>query len=314
MKKIYSIGTACLDIFFIFKNKKIDFKLGEKIEPDDFFIDLGGGGLNGAYNFKNLGFDSLAVIKLGNDFVGRVIKKRIEEKKINAKIINYKGSSALSFILLFIPNQIIFTYRGEANFKLKDIPIDKNSYYFIFTGNTKSENWLKIIKTLKDKNNFIGINPSKKFLEDKKAGKILNLVNFVNFNEEEAEIFLRERLDKIKLCREIREKLKNVDFISITFGKEGCALITKDKIFLAPILKRKIIDTTGAGDSFSTTLFAYLTSKNLNIDYIKESIKKAVINTTYNLKNIGAQTGLLKKKDLEKLAKRISLNIKTIGL
>jgi ribokinase len=314
MKKIYSIGTACLDIFFIFKNKKRNFRLGEKIEPDDFFIDLGGGGLNGAYNFKNLGFDSLAIVKLGNDFVGRVIKKRIGEKKINAKIINYKGNSTLSFILLFIPNQIIFTHRGESEFKLKDIPIDENSYYFIFTGNTKTKNWLKIIKTLKNKNNLIGINPSKNFLEDKKAGKILNLVNFVNFNEEEAEIFLGEKLDKIKLCREIREKLKNVDFISITFGKGGCALITKDKIFLAPILERKIVDTTGAGDSFSTTLFAYLISKNLNIDYIKESIKKAVINTTYNLKNIGAQTGLLKKKDLEKLAKRISLNIKTIGL
>jgi sugar/nucleoside kinase (ribokinase family) len=254
------------------------------------------------------------VIKLGNDFVGRVIKKRIEEKKINAKIINYKGNSTLSFILLFIPNQIIFTYRGEVNFKLKDIPIDKNSYYFIFTGNTKSENWLKIIKTLKDKNNFIGINPSKKFLEDKKVGKILNLVNFVNFNEEEAEIFLREKLDKIKLCKKIREKLKNVDFISITFGKKGCALITKDKIFLAPILKRKIVDTTGAGDSFSTTLFSYLISKNLTSEYIKESIKRAIINTTYNLKNIGAQTGLLKKKDLEKLAKSISLNIKIISL
>jgi sugar/nucleoside kinase (ribokinase family) len=170
MKKIYSIGTACLDIFFIFKNKKIDFRLGEKIEPDDFFIDLGGGGLNGAYNFKNLGLDSLAIVKLGNDFVGRVIKKRMGEKKINAKIINYKGSSTLSFILLLIPNQIIFTHRGESEFKLKDIPIDENSYYFIFTGNTKAENWLKIIKTLKNKNNFIGINPSKKFLEDKKAG------------------------------------------------------------------------------------------------------------------------------------------------
>ncbi|MGC8982105.1 MAG: PfkB family carbohydrate kinase, partial [Minisyncoccia bacterium] len=131
---------------------------------------------------------------------------------------------------------------------------------------------------------------------------------------DEAKMLLNKNFDGIDLCKKIREVLKDVDFISITFGQKGCSLITKDKIFLAPILKRKIVDTTGAGDSFSTTLFSYLLSKNLDEDYIKESIKKAIINTTYNLKSIGAQTGLLKKQKLEKLSKKVYLKIKTTDI
>lgn len=312
---IYSLGTASLDIFFIFKKrKKINFNLGDKIEPDDFFIDIGGGALNSSFNFKNLGFKSKAIIKLGNDFIGKVIKKRIEEKNIDANIINFKGNSTLSFILLFPPNQIIFTHRGETKFKNSDIIFDKEKKYFIFTGNTEPAIWSKIIKKLKKFNNFIGINPSKNFLKNKMAVNILNIVDFVNFNKSEAEILLKRKIgDNLKLARAIKKTLKKPKFISITLGNKGAILIT-NKIYLAPILKLKVIDTTGAGDSYSSTLFAYLINKELNDEYIKESIKKAIINTTCNLKNIGAQTGLLNKNKLEKISKKINLKIKIYSL
>ena len=317
--KVYSIGTATLDVFFIFDDlvffRNPNF-LKEKNEVKNIFIDIGGGGLNFAYNFKNLGLNSTAIIKLGKDFVGKIIKNRIEEKNINCIIRYTKGNSALSFIFLSKKGEkYIFTYRGVEVFNKNDIIYDRNSAYLISTGNTSLKTWLYVVNKLKKNNNIIGIVPSKHFLSKKEAIEILNKINFFTLNLEEAKILLKTKEnDEIIIAKKLKDKFKKTDIILLTLGEKGTILIKKENIYLSEAYRKfKTIDTTGAGDSYASTFFSILLKNNWRLEenVLFLSLKLSAVNVAYNLREIGAQTGLLKEKDLIKF-KNISLNIKNI--
>jgi sugar/nucleoside kinase (ribokinase family) len=317
--KVYSIGTATLDVFFIFDDlvflRNPNF-LKEKNEVKNIFIDIGGGGLNFAYNFKNLGLNSTAIIKLGKDFVGKIIKNRIDEKNIDCIIRYTKGNSALSFIFLSKKGEkYIFTYRGAEVFDKKDIIYDRNSAYLISTGNTSLETWLYVVNKLKKNNNIIGIVPSKYFLSKKEAIEILNKINFFTLNLEEAKILLKTKEnDKIIIAKKLKDNFEKTDIILLTLGEKGTILIKKENIYFSEAYRKfKTIDTTGAGDSYASTFFAILLRNNWRLEenVLFLALKLSAVNVAYNLREIGAQTGLLKEKDLIKF-KNISLNIKKI--
>lgn len=317
--KIYSVGTAALDIFFIFDNINFFKNLKEKNDVNEYFVDIGGGGLNFAYNFQKLGLDSIAVVKIGNDFIGRIIKDKIKEKKIKAQIVTTKGDSSFSFIFLNKINgkKYIFTYRGDEIFKINDIPINSKNSYYISTGKTPVNTWKKIIIELKNHNNYLGINPSKYFLNNLKSVNYLRGIDFLNINFEEALIILKKnKKNKIEFLKNFRDYLNFIDYILITDSNHGAWLITKNKIYHSNVYRGvRIIDTTGAGDSFGSTIFAYLIKFKFKEDEekLKLALKYATFTTIYNLTKIGAQTGILSISQLNKM-KNKKLKIITYSL
>ncbi|MCS7184236.1 MAG: carbohydrate kinase family protein [Patescibacteria group bacterium] len=319
--KIYSIGTASLDIFFIFDNFNFLKNLKEKNDVENYFVDIGGGGLNFAYNFQKLNLDSTAIVKLGNDFIGKIIRKKIEEKKIKAHIIKSRGNSTISFIFLGKDGKkYIFTHRGDEIFKEKDIPIFNNSAYYLATGKTPVSLWLKIFNKLKRANNFVGVNPSGYFLRNFKKFSNFKNIDFLSINFQESILILKKKKlknkDKINFLKELRKKLFFIKYLLVTDGQNGAWFLTENKIYHSDIYEKiKIIDTTGAGDSFGSTVFALLVKNKLNFreDEIKLILKYAAINTAYNLNKIGSQTGLLSWRKL-KTYKKIKLEVKKVEL
>jgi ribokinase len=59
------------------------------------------------------------------------------------------------------------------------------------------------------------------------------------------------------------------------------------------------VQRTGAGDAFASTTTAYLT---MGMD-LKDAMQRGLINSAYVVQAVGAQTGLLTKKELEKKLK-----------
>ena len=304
--KIYAIGTATLDIFFVSNNLDFLKNLKEKNDIEGYFVDIGGGGLNFAYNFKKLGLDSTAIVKIGNDFVSKVIKKRIEEKGIKAHVITTRGNSSISFIFLNKTNgkKYIFTHRGDENFTFKDLPITKNNAYYISTGRTNINTWLKFFRHLKENNNFVGVNPSKYFLKNTRKIDCFNNIDFLNINYEEALLIINRNFKKIDLLKELRRKLNSVKYLLITDGSNGAWFLTRNNIYHSTIYEKlKVVDTTGAGDSFGSTVFAFLVKNKFKEEetVFKIALKYATFTTAHNLTKIGAQTGLLSLKELRKL-------------
>ena len=80
MTKVLTIGSATMDVFVecddanivsvCSKNKNSDFMsypYGSKIDITTFSSNVGGGGVNTACNFDNLGFETSAIFKIGKD-------------------------------------------------------------------------------------------------------------------------------------------------------------------------------------------------------------------------------------------------------
>ncbi len=120
--------------------------------------------------------------------------------------------------------------------------------------------------------------------------------------------------DEIIIAKKLKDKFGKTDIILLTLGEKGTILIKKENIYLSEAYRKfKTIDTTGAGDSYASTFFSILLKNNWRLEenVLFLALKLSAVNVAYNLREIGAQTGLLKEKDLIKF-KNISLNIKNI--
>ena len=80
MPKIITIGSATMDVFVECEEANIvsvcskdsnfdymSYPYGAKIDISNFASNVGGGGVNTACNFGNLGFETSAIFKIGKD-------------------------------------------------------------------------------------------------------------------------------------------------------------------------------------------------------------------------------------------------------
>ena len=100
MYDVVTIGSATIDIFVesdsanvvsvASKEKKSQFmsyQYGAKLEIDEFSFSVGGGGVNTAANFSNLGLKTSAIIKVGTDFYAKAIQSAVESRNIDTSNI-----------------------------------------------------------------------------------------------------------------------------------------------------------------------------------------------------------------------------------
>jgi len=85
------------------------------------------------------------------------------------------------------------------------------------------------------------------------------------------------------------------NIIAITVGKKGVYAYDGQKIYYQKSALAKVINTTGAGDSFSAAFVASLFYQPENI---KKALKWGVLNSASVIDKIGAQKGLLTKKQI----------------
>lgn len=97
----------------------------------------------------------------------------------------------------------------------------------------------------------------------------------------------------------------NCEFICITDGGNGAICYTKDKEIKAEACPTKIVDSTGAGDSFAGT-FVYGLQKHY--DYEK-CLRLASVAGSYACTSLGGQAACCKEEDLYKYAKEHNYKI-----
>ena len=96
MPKVITIGSATMDVFVecdeanivsvCSKDRNADFMsypYGSKIDISTFASNVGGGGVNTACNFGNLGFDTSAIFKIGNDVYSDGILDFFKNQKVD---------------------------------------------------------------------------------------------------------------------------------------------------------------------------------------------------------------------------------------
>lgn len=330
MNKVICIGAATQDIFFptsggviletpedITSQRKIAFELGAKFQIEDRFESLGGCAVNQACGLSRLGVSVSCYTVLGNDMTGEWIKKELKKEKINDRLfIEENCPSGLSAIVVDRNSgeRIIFSNQ-EANERMKIIPEKLEGAQWISVSDPNGD-WKKILddvfEAAKKAGAKIAFNPRGTNIQED-AAKVFEMagsaeVFFVN-KDEAIEILAAQNLEPETLNEEkyLLEKLKKsgAKIVVVTDGIRGAWATDGGKIIFVQAQARKAVDTTGAGDAFSSGfLAAYIKGKNL-----EECLKWGTANGGNSVNFYGGVEGLLREGEIEDKIKDIEVKI-----
>ena len=327
MSDIITIGSATMDVFVecddanivsvTTKDRKAEFMsypYGSKIEISDFATQVGGGGVNTATNFANLGYKTGAIFKVGDDIYSRGIFKFFEDKNVDlSSVVQDKNDTTGFSIILtsFEGDRTVLAHRG-ANAHLKESEINfeaiKNAkFLYIAPLNGDSNKVLDdIVNFAKENNTYVcfnagstGIKKGYNFLKG-----ILESAQIVVMNKEEASlatgIQLRPDTRDEKFSEQLIHpdlkamfnKLKVADYqvIVITDGGAGAYAYNGKQYFYCPCFDGPVTSTLGAGDAFASTFCASLNKFERDIE---KSLIAASINSAGVVSQFGATAGLL---------------------
>jgi len=301
--------------------------LGSKIDVEDISFATGGGGTNTAATFAKQGFKTAFCGAIGSDMAGLEIVRELKNFRIDTRFLVKKKEKHTNYSIVISNNshdRTILVYRGASDIlEDKDIRwrrIRKTKWFYLapFTGlllaspEPESEGGLglaealpqqgeggcalfeKIIDFAKENNIKVAVNPSKQQLSlpDEQLKNIFKKVDILFLNQEEASF-----LTKIPFTEEknIFQKIDELcpGIAVMTRGGEGVVVSDGKFIYSAlPDPDRKVVDTTGAGDSFASGFLSDYIRYNGDIE---KAIQLGLANSAGNLSEVGAKTGLLSK-------------------
>ncbi|MCR4881653.1 MAG: carbohydrate kinase family protein [bacterium] len=332
MYDVVTFGSATVDIFVesdkahVVNIRGIEGELdlyclryGEKVEIDHSSFEIGGGALNTASCFSKLGLNAAAAVKIGQGVNSKSVIKRLKENKIATDFVMRTDEERTGFSIIltsFEGDRTVLAHRG-ANITLKpdDIDFDKlkeTKWIYCAPLNSKYGSILQPITDFAAKNKIkiahnLGGRALDKSLDELKP--ILKNLNILSLNTQEAtritgieQKYSQEKKSIINDdVKEMLKKLKKYikDIVIITDGKKGAYAYDGKKFYYAPIFPTKRISSLGAGDAFASTFCAAcIMGKDILC-----ALEYASINSGYVVTKYGAQEGLLKLKDIEKIKK-----------
>jgi sugar/nucleoside kinase (ribokinase family) len=322
--KITTIGGATRDIMFytddmviidnkedLLRQKLIGFEYGAKVYSQNVHFVFGGGGMNAAVSLASLGIKTQTILSLGNDLVGKEMISYLKNKKISTRFVQIQpklqtGTSSIINVGKF-KEHVIFAYRGANNkIELSASVIKKINTPWVYltslSGNFKP-GLNKLFAHCQKKNIQIAWNPGTNQLKLglKGLARYMKTTAVFDVNRDEAlELVMSVKGKDTK--NNINALLKTLHqygqkLTVITDGHRGAYLYDGQKVYFRAALKRKGINTTGAGDSFGSGLTAGLIKYNWNLE---KALKLGILNSNSVIMKIGAQVGLLTAKDLKK--------------
>jgi len=315
MFDIITFGSATVDVFIKTKSKQIDFSklhghenvclpIGSKILIDQMHTSTGGGGTNTAVSFSRLGLKTAWAGILGKGNNSRLIKHILKTEKITFLGKEKQGDAGFSIILTNLKNnRTILAYKGiNNNLDIKDIK--KANSKWIYCGSLLGKSLQTLFKYVKTTNANIAFNPSTYLAMKgiKYLKPLLNKTKILILNKEEAEYLTKSKKDVKTLLKILN---KTIPIVVITDGEKGAYCFDGKKTLKLIPYKIKILETTGAGDSFASAFVAaYINKKPLDV-----CLQWGYSQASSVISHLGAKEKLLKKSELlrSKKAKVIEL-------
>ncbi|HLC50280.1 MAG TPA: carbohydrate kinase family protein [Candidatus Nanoarchaeia archaeon] len=323
MYDIITIGSATLDVFartrFSEIIKIIDpkgetdllaFPVGTKILIDELDFTTGGGGTNTAVALARLGHKVGFVGKLGDGTNSEFIHSSLRKEKIDLLCSHGKGNSGYSVILDSIEHdRTILAYKGVNNdLKNSDVPYKKLKakwFYFGAMMETSFQTLEKISEFAKKNKIKIAFNPTS-YLAEKGTSylkKILANTELLVLNKEEAETLAGK--GKIE---DVLQKLHKFGpkIVAVTDGKNDIHVLYDNHIYTSRPPSVKVLDSTGAGDAFASSMLSGILKKN-DVEF---AIRLGIVNSMSVITHYGAKNILLSYPAALKSMKKLKIHIK----
>lgn len=297
-----------MDVFVETKNKRVInhekhhdvcYSIGSKNLIKKLYFNTGGGGTNTAVSFSRLGLKTGWLGVLGNDHNSKLVEEELKREHVKILGPKKKGSIGYSVILFGLKeDRTILTYKG-LNDKLlwKDVPKINTKWFYV--SSMMGESFIttkKLISETKKQKKHWAVNLSS-YLARQGIKKMLPLIkncDLLILNRDEASLLTKTKKSIDWLLKKLQVYAKTV---VITEGKKGATAYDGIKKYSIKPRKKKVVETTGAGDAFASGVVAgVIKGKTL-----QESLKIGLAQAESVISYVGAKNKLLTWREIKKI-------------
>ncbi len=327
MLDLITIGGATIDNYIQIHDAEVKCNLdktecllciryGDKITVDKFVHTVGGGAANYAIGGARLKLKVATFLNIGSDAAGKQIKEKLKAEDVSIRYVmeNAGMESNLSTVLIFKGERTIFVYQQDWQYKLPDLDFSRWVSLTSVSKTVKQSNLFnELCAYLERTGAKLLFNPGPFQVQEgiKKHPRLLSLTELFMVNIEEAKRILGHKDEEDIPIKKLLKWIADLGpkMVVITGGLKGSYAYDGENFYHLESFPAKLVETTGAGDSFATgTLSGLLHGLSL-----KEAMRWGAANGASVVEQIGPQAGLLTyHKMQEKLKKNPKIVAKEI--
>ncbi|MEM3113068.1 MAG: carbohydrate kinase family protein [Candidatus Pacearchaeota archaeon] len=303
MKKydVITFGSGLVDAFIYTgvkeKNGRISFPSGTKIRVHEIDFGIGGGGINTAIAFADLGLKTGFLGKIGSGNNADIILRELKNNKIDFLGVKSHIHTGYSIVLESDKkNRTILTFKGASDtLDYREIDLKKiNTRWIHFTsmGDGSFETQKKLIDYAIRKKIKISFNPSS-YQTSKGVQHIKKFIEnsyFLSMNKEEASMLIK-RGDPFKELYKLGAKI-----VCITNGEKEGGVYDGEFLYRYFPNKGKIGGVTGAGDVFASSFVAGI----LRTQNIEKALRLAMANAALKISKTRGKYELMNWSEAQK--------------
>lgn len=293
---ILCIGTLVADIL-VHPVDSVDFNLD--LQPvEQIQLKNGGDGMNVAINASKLSNEVGMIGCIGDDNFGRMLQRQLKLNHVDIRGLMVDRTASTSSVIVLIRNdgKRCFLFHGGANhvFEFNNINIDllKDASIIHIGGfyqmpRFDGDGTAKLMRLAKEmhKTTTLDVNWDHSGKWRKTIEDTLKYVDYFIPSEEEAALISGQKIPEKIADTLLDMGTKNV---LIKMGEKGAYFKNNESSFLISTHKVKVIDTTGAGDSFVGGFLTGL-AKGWNMH---DCARLATASAAFCVQEIGATSGI----------------------
>lgn len=287
MENIVVIGSSSIDL--VVKTDVLP-QAGETVMGNSFFTTTGGKGANQAVAAARLSNKVYMIGAVGDDENGKQIIENLEQNNVDTTFMDKieNETSGTAHITLFEDDNRIIVVPAANNHVTPEKVLPKLERFgagdIILMQHEIPEHTIKEVTDYAVKHDMkVILNPAPYRNIDK---EIIDKVTWITPNESESELLFESGVDEA--LKAYPRKL------IVTKGAAG-AMFYNDSQQLVKGYKKKVVDTTGAGDTFNGALaVALIENKPL-----EEAVDFANLAGSFSVTELGAQGAMPYRKELD---------------
>ena len=252
---------------------------------------LGGAPANFAYHASRLGAEGWAISAIGDDDLGREIMDVVAQKQLkNIISVTDKPTGTVQVTLddkgvpsYDITKGVAWDYIPFTP-EMKELAARTTAVCFgsLMQRNDKSrETVMEFIKAMpEDSLKVFDINLRQHYYSKELIDASLKLSDILKINDEEirvvADLYSIEGTDQ-DVCRKLMADY-GLKLVILTKGADGSEVVTADDVIVQKVGKVDVVDTVGAGDSFTAAfIVSYLAGESFAVAQAKASETAAYV-------------------------------------
>ncbi|MFT4250465.1 MAG: carbohydrate kinase family protein [Candidatus Woesearchaeota archaeon] len=312
--EVITFGSATVDIFAETSKQDVVhlctdkgcedllvYHPGDKVLLSDLHTSIGGGGTNTAACFAKQGVSVAFAGSVGQDAHGDRVLDWLRENNIAFVGARVKETTNTSIILdsKQLQDRTILTYKAASD-ALREEALDFSAlhatwWYSSSLVGRSFQTLLALMRYARKHGIAFAFNPSSYQTQTGLVGlgECVSLSTFFVCNKEEAEMLVGSG-NRADLCRRLRGA--GAEIVCVTEAEHGASLLYADKVYHVGSAASEVVETTGAGDCFASTVVA-----SLILGFSpRDALVRAALHSEELIRYVGAKEGLLSREELDK--------------